>query len=123
MKPTALGRVGAIGLLATCGLLAGGTAVPQGTAPAAAAGEKTWRLVADYQLDGRVEPRETNRVVLAAEGGRLAGHFLHHRANGKDNSSSFTGEILGLPVLHRGPAGTPRESPPAVERRLVTGGG
>src|SRR4051794_30254469 len=105
MKRTALGRVAATALVASCGLLVGGAASPQSTAPAAGAGEVTWRLVADYQLDGRVEPRETNRIVLAAERGHLAGHFLRKRASGKDNSSTFAGEIVGISVLHRGPAG------------------
>src|SRR5207302_36085 len=71
-------------LLAACTILA--TVAP--TPPRAARGAEAeraavWKLVSDYKLDGRLEPRETNFLSLTADGRRLAGHFLHKKASGK----------------------------------------
>ena len=123
MKTLAPGPLSLRALIsAACLALATVAGTPPRIAQAAGAGAEpaaVWKLVSDYQLDGRVDPRETNFLSLTADGRRLAGHFVHKKASGKENTSSFAGEIFGIPAFHR--RAEWRE--PAPERELTSAPG
>jgi hypothetical protein len=54
-----------------------------------------WELRRDFKLDGKVEEaRDNTRLQLKGKGNQFSGHFVDKKANGKDNDSTFSGEVM-----------------------------
>jgi hypothetical protein len=54
-----------------------------------------WELRRDFKLDGKVEEAQDNtKLQLKRKGKQFSGHFVDKKANGKDNDSTFSGEVV-----------------------------
>jgi hypothetical protein len=54
-----------------------------------------WELRRDFKLDGKVEEAQDNTTLqLKRKGNQISGHFVDKKANGKDNDSTFSGEVI-----------------------------
>jgi hypothetical protein len=59
----------------------------------------TWVLRSDVKLNGRVEaPVQTDRLALEVHDSALTGSYVGQRAQGKENQSRFSGEVIRAPA-------------------------
>jgi hypothetical protein len=54
-----------------------------------------WELRRDFKLDGKVEDApDKTWLQLERKGNQFSGHFVDKKVNGKDNDSTFSGEVI-----------------------------